>query len=128
MKSRQTVLIVEDDLITLEIVALHFVRAGFLPRLAVDGAEALSILRSGSAAIDWLFTDIRLPGGISGWTIGDEFRLSHPFRPVIYASSNPGDASRVVANSVFVAKPYSASQIVDAFRALSSAGQVGAYG
>ena len=31
------------------------------------GEEALSILRDRQQEIDWLFTDIRLPGVIDGW-------------------------------------------------------------
>ncbi len=42
---------------------------------------------SAAAPIDWLFADIRLPGAVDGWVVGSEFRLTHPFRPIVYASA-----------------------------------------
>ena len=48
---------------------------------------ALTMLRERGSEIDWLFTDITLPGLIDGWEVAAAYRGFHPRRPVIYAST-----------------------------------------
>src|SRR5215204_2112451 len=90
---RRSILIVEDEEITRTITVRYFEVAGLLVHAAESGEEALAILRSHGAGIDWLFTDICLPGVISGWIVGAEFNLNHPLRPVIYATASADQAS-----------------------------------
>ena len=95
--SPRSILIVEDNPITRSIVTRYFEVAGLRVDAAESGEEALAILRAHGPAIDWLFTDICLSGGISGWIVGAEFNLNHPLRPVIYALvRNRSDYGRVV--------------------------------
>jgi two-component system, OmpR family, response regulator len=94
--------------------------------VAVDsGEKALAILQEQTQHIDWLFTDIRLSGVIDGWRVADEFRLTHPFRPVVYATAYaPERAGQQLHGSYFFRKPYRPTQIVAAFRRLSTDLQV----
>jgi len=68
MSSKSTVLVVEDEQLMLDIVALELEDAGFAVLQAETGEDAISLLQT-SERIDLLLTDIRLPGQISGWTV-----------------------------------------------------------
>jgi two-component system, OmpR family, response regulator len=118
--SRRSILIVEDDPITRAIIVRFFEVAGLAVHAAETGAEALSILRDQGSAIDWLLTDIHLPGEISGWIVGAEFNLNHPLRPVIYATASAEQTLVQAAGSVFVQKPYSPSEVMAVFRDLEA--------
>ena len=80
---RTTILVVEDEPITREILVRYLEWMGFVTRSCSTGEEALSIVRADGAGIDWLLTDINLPGCIDGWVVGAEFHLRFPLRPVI---------------------------------------------
>jgi CheY-like chemotaxis protein len=93
--------------------------------LAADGWATIE-LGSGEAAlafaatserVDVLVTDIRLGGAITGWDIGEAFRVRHPSVRVIYASGNAPLANRKVADSVFLSKPVRIAQVVTLARA-----------
>jgi len=113
------VLVVEDEPITREVLVWFMERAGFRTRACATGEEALGILQAEGAGIDWLLTDISLPGAVSGWVVGAEFHLSYPFRPVIYASARE-PTKRYTAGGVYVSKPCSPGQIVALIRQLTA--------
>ena len=115
-EARTSVLVVEDDFVLLEIVTLMFERAGLRVHQASGGEAALTILRDNGPAIDWLFTDVNLPGLIDGWVVAAEYRLSHPFRPVIYSSSARFVTRRSVHGSIFVEKPFDPAHILELAR------------
>jgi len=117
--SKARLLIVEDDGDLHELFARIARREGYETISASTGEEALSILR-GPERIDWLLTDVRLPGVIDGWVVGSEFTLNHPLRPVIYASAYAPDFARQVAGSVFMRKPVKIKEIVATFKDLTS--------
>ena len=105
----ETVLIVEDN----DIVRGHVVglvsELGYRTLIARDGGEALVILR-GSSAIDLLFTDIVMPGGLSGIDLAREAAVLRPGLKVLYTS---GYSESIVAQdgqldvgSQFLSKPY----------------------
>ncbi len=115
--SMPTVLIVEDEPLVREVAVAEFMDAGFVVIEAIDGASALAHLGA-DAAIDVLFTDIRLPGTLDGWAIARHARSVHPALPVIYATGFSGDGVAVVEGGHFVSKPYRPTAIVAAARAL----------
>jgi CheY-like chemotaxis protein len=118
-----TILVVEDEPVTLEIVVRYLERAGFVTRSCSTGEEALSILRTDGVRIDWLLTDINLPGFIDGWVVGTEFHLGRPLRPVIYVSSFAPTLKSSMAAGVYVAKPYSPAEIVELIQQLTPHGE-----
>jgi two-component system, OmpR family, response regulator len=119
-------LIVEDDPIMHELLVRVTRRAGHEPVSACTGEQALSILRHGTEAVDWLLTDIRLPGSIDGWAIGSEFTLKDPMRPVIYVSGIEEDCSRRRSiASIFLRKPVNVADLVSSFRRFSSCAEHG---
>jgi two-component system, OmpR family, response regulator len=113
------VLVVEDNEILLETVTALFERQGLTVVTATTGEQALSVLREHGAKIDWLFTDIRLPGMIDGWMVADEYRLSHPLRPVAYTSAAACDDRRTVVGSIFVEKPVALPRIAELARMMT---------
>ena len=113
-----TILVVDDNEDHRMMITHALKRAGYSVFEAETGEMALDILREVPGRIDWLFTDIQLPG-IDGWRVADEFRLSHPTRPVIYTSGHEADHARTVADSLFFEKPVVLSHLVKAFEDLS---------
>ena len=119
--SPTTILVVEDETPVRDLIVAELQDVGYNVVALDAGEPALAILQDRKQDIDWLFTDIRLPGVIDGWRVADEFRLTHPFRPVVYATAYSAEqAKHHLQGSYFFRKPYQPSQIVGAFRRLSA--------
>jgi two-component system, OmpR family, response regulator len=116
----RTILVVEDEPITQEIVVRYLERAEYCVLAASCGEGALQILREKGGGIDWLLTDIQLPGVIDGWVVGAEFHLSYPLRPVIYTSAFSAGLSPCLAGGVYLPKPYSPAMVAEVIGHLSS--------
>ncbi len=80
MTDTGTILVVDDDSINRQVVALKLVAAGFVTTLAASGEEALDCLDLGE--FDAVVTDVRMPG-ISGIDLLRNIRLRFPRLPVI---------------------------------------------
>lgn len=115
-----TILVVEDEAVVREVLVTELEEVGYKVVAVDSGEKALSILQDKKQQIDWLFTDIRLPGVVDGWRVADEFRLSHPLRPVVYATGHNPEEPRQLHGSFFFRKPYRPSQIVAAFHRLNA--------
>lgn len=103
-RAQHSVLVVEDEwLLRMELVD-ELAAAGWQIREAATGEEALLVLQR-EAQVDFLVTDIRLPGNVDGWGVAERFRELHPSGAVIYVSANPDLAHRRVPDSVFLGKP-----------------------
>lgn len=106
---RPVILVVEDEEIVREIVCLELVEAGFDVREAATGDEALRILNGESpddAPIRLLFTDIRMPGTLDGWSLAERARAVKPEIRVLYASGYSSQPAREVPGALFINKPY----------------------
>lgn len=112
-----TILIVEDQALLREVMALELGDAGYGVLEAETGTEALALLGSG-ARVDLLFTDIRLPGEIDGFSVAEEARRLRPHLPVVYATGYTGDTLRLVPGGRFFRKPYQPEAILKALRDL----------
>lgn len=103
-RAQHTVLVVEDEwLLRMELVD-ELAAAGWQTREAATGEEALLVLER-EKGIDFLVTDIRLPGRVDGWGVAERFRELQAHAPVIYVSANPDLEQRRVPDSVFLGKP-----------------------
>jgi CheY-like chemotaxis protein len=94
--------------------------AGWEVLEASSGEGALEFLDAGQQ-IDLLVTDIRLAGPLTGWEVAEAYRKKLPKIGVIYASANPADQDRQVAQSVFFEKPCHMEKLVEVGRELSLA-------
>ena len=121
-RKRATVLVVEDEPAARE--ALTYVLSGrdFTVMAAATGEEAIEILWQHKERIDWLFTNIDLPGAVDGWRVAEEFRFAHPLRSVVYAATRWVDEPRPGATSLFVRKPYHPAHVAAALARLRRGG------
>jgi len=103
-RSQFTGLVVEDEWLLRMELADELLAAGWRTLEAGTGETALELIAK-EERIDFLITDIRLPGAVDGWSVADVFRQLHPQGAVIYVSANPDLATRRVEGSVFIGKP-----------------------
>lgn len=105
------ILVVDDDTNIVEIVRETLLDAGFDVLVAFDGPSALDLLRS--HAIDVLFSDAVMPGGMSGPDLARHALSAHPDIRVVLASGySEGWLKDIPEQCEFVAKPYRAAQIL----------------
>ncbi len=117
---RPCILLVEDEWLVSDVVARELEDAGFGVIETATGEAALAALRD-HPSVDLLLTDIRLPGGLDGWTLAEEARRLRPDLPVIYATGYSAVAPRRVPGSLFFTKPYRTAALVEAIRGLGVA-------
>jgi CheY-like chemotaxis protein len=102
---RPAILVVEEESIHRDDVAMALTQAGYDVVLAGTGAEALSFLEDG-IAFAGLYTDVRLPGHIDGWAVGSQLRARCPDVPIIYASAGDDRPEMMLRHpGMFVPKP-----------------------
>ena len=77
---------------------------------AVNGVEALDIVRNAATRIDIVITDVWMPG-MSGEAFAREFRHERPNTPIVFISGQEPDGSveSILENgeAVFLSKPFS---------------------
>jgi len=107
-----TVLVAEDDNQVREVAAEMLREAGFRVLAAADGRQALALLERGEA-VDVLFTDVVMPGGLSGVELARKARALRPDIGVILAS---GYAAQALGGDApefeLLAKPYDRDVVV----------------
>lgn len=120
MENREVILVVEDEPLVRDSIALELEDAGFDVVIADNGDEASFILPK-MRRIDLLLTDIRMPGRINGWVLGDMARCRRPTLPIIYTSAFATQQEATnVEGSLFLEKPYRIGQILSGFEELKS--------
>ncbi|MFY9676582.1 MAG: response regulator [Terriglobales bacterium] len=108
-----TILLVEDEPFVREATRCILESAGFKVLAAEDAAAALKMYEE-SGAIHLVVTDMILPGR-TGEQLGEELRQRAPNIRVLITSgySQAGQTTEnVSANTSFLAKPYSRSELV----------------
>jgi len=102
-------LLVEDEPLLREVVAEELRDLGYCVFESSDGEEATRILAA--EALDCLITDIRLPGGMDGWTIAERARELHPDLRVVYMTGFAATLPRQVPGSKLVLKPFNPAEL-----------------
>ena len=69
----ELVLVVDDNTQVRSTVVAQLVELGYRTLEATDGASAINLLKA-TSAIDLLFTEIVMPGGMSGVQLGETAR------------------------------------------------------
>ncbi len=107
MRKPTRVLLVEDEVLISDMVADALEEQGFEVHVVSTAADALRHVESG-AAVDVLFTDVHLPGGMDGAALATRVRELRPDLPIIYASGrwSPSVQANLVSRSIFLPKPY----------------------
>jgi signal transduction histidine kinase/ActR/RegA family two-component response regulator len=110
------VLMVEDDPLVGAVVASALVDIGFAVKSASTAEEALALLEGG-ASIDLLFTDVVMPGTMSGIDLAKEVRRRNPGLPVLLATGYSRDVASIRGGFRVLAKPYRIDALVEALGA-----------
>jgi PAS domain S-box-containing protein len=108
-----TILVVEDDSGVRDVTAEILTDIGYRAVSARDGAEALAILRE-RRDIDLLFSDVVMPGSMSGVALGRAVREIQPGLPVLLTSGYAESALAAEdAEGEFdlLKKPYNRTQL-----------------
>jgi CheY-like chemotaxis protein len=119
-QKKPVILVVEQDADQRDLLASTVIDAGCSVLLAQAGEPAIQILRKREGLIDWLYTEVRLAGPVDGCRVADEFRFSHPLRPVIFASANRSDRARCLSGDLFLSKPVLPLRLTELLKDLQS--------
>ncbi|HUX72445.1 MAG TPA: PAS domain S-box protein [Steroidobacteraceae bacterium] len=115
----ETILVVEDDELVRRYACEQLSALGYRVVEAADGRRALEILRRGDP-VDLLFTDVVMPGGISGRQLVEEGRALRPGLRVLYTSGYTENAivhhGRLDAGVQLLGKPYRRAELAKALR------------
>jgi PAS domain S-box-containing protein len=118
-RSGGRVLVVEDDAAVREIAVRFLRELGCQVREAQDGLAALALLAQGQA-VDLLFTDLILPGGLSGAELAREAQRLRPGIRVLYTSGYPRNVlvhdGKLDEGVYLLSKPYSREELARAMR------------
>ncbi len=87
----ETILVVEDDPNVRRVTVRLLARLGYTTLEAGDGPAAMELLE-GDGTIDLMFTDVVLPGGMSGVDLARAARAVRPALRVLYTSGYTRDA------------------------------------
>jgi CheY-like chemotaxis protein len=112
------VLFVEDDPLVREAVVRALEESGFDLLVAENGDAALLMLEAG-ARVDAVFSDIVMPGRISGLDLADLLRQRFPTLPVVLATGYT-DQQATVPGVRVLAIPYAIEKVVALLSELSA--------
>jgi signal transduction histidine kinase/ActR/RegA family two-component response regulator len=115
MKGTETILLVDDNQSLLEVTRRNLASWGYKVIAAANGRAALAILESGER-VDLLFTDIVMPGGMSGPKLASAARRVCPRLKVLFTTGYTAEVSEQRAEDV-VYKPYDRRELARAIRA-----------
>jgi CheY-like chemotaxis protein len=117
--SDRTILLVEDDPGILELTLYLLNSMGLRVLPAKNGEEALAHWQSHREEIGLLFTDIVLPGQLSGRDLALKLLADRPSLPVLYTSgySNMDADQSYFTKSNFLSKPFQSTALQKAVRA-----------
>ena len=117
----ESLLLVEDDPMVREMAARVLRTGGYRVLVAAGGAEALQVASLEGPALRLLATDVVMPG-LHGRTLADELVRRLPGLRVLYISGHTheviGSHGVDAAGAEFLAKPFTASALLDKVRGL----------
>jgi CheY-like chemotaxis protein len=106
-----TILLVDDDALTNELVSLQLESVGYKVLTASTAREALDIFKQNLGGVDLLLSDLILPGEINGRALADQLLLLQPNLKVLLMSGYSAfeiEARGISLENVeFIAKPFS---------------------
>jgi len=120
--SRQTILVVEDEILVRLVIADYLRECGYKVHEAVNAREALAMLQAPHVTIDVVFSDVQMPGEMDGFGLARWIRANRPGVQVILTSGV--ERSAEIAASLCEAgpllmKPYPPQDVVARIRQLS---------
>lgn len=115
----ETILVVEDDALVRGFVIAQLQSLNYRTVAAADGRAALEYVESGQP-FDLLFTDVVMPGGMTGRQLADEVTKRQPGTKIHYTSGYTENAivyqSRLDQGVMLLSKPYRKSVLAGIVR------------
>jgi PAS domain S-box-containing protein len=116
----ETILVVEDDPRVRRVSVRRLSDLGYKVLEAESAAQALEML--GDTPVDLVFTDVVMPGGMSGLELAEEVRRRWPQMPILLTSgfADPGAAQDTVSRTRagWLSKPYNTKALQGKLREL----------
>jgi signal transduction histidine kinase len=117
----ETIMVVEDDPLVRGLVVAQLMELGYRVLEAPDGPRAQSLLE-GDEPVDLLFTDVVMPGGMTGRQLADAARLRRPAMRTLYTSGYTQDSithqGKLDPGVHFLSKPYKKQDLALKVRAV----------
>lgn len=110
--SHGKLLFVEDDVLVREAVRPALEAAGFTVTVATSGDEAMRLLQEGSQ-FDLAFSDVVMPGSVSGIDLAQSLRKDFPRMRIVLATGY-SERRIGVPDVRILAKPYNLNELVKA--------------
>lgn len=117
----ETALLVEDEPAVRGAMVKALERAGYRALEAADGREVIEVWNGSEEPIDFLITEMVMPGGMSGRDIAREIRKTHPDLLVIYCTGYSPDLtglSSLTENERLLPKPFESKMLFQLIREL----------
>jgi CheY-like chemotaxis protein len=115
----ETIMVVEDDALVRNFVTAQLQSLGYRTVAAATGPAAMAIIED-SQPFDLLFTDVIMPGGMTGRQLADEVSKRRPGIKVLYTSGYTDNAivhqGRLDPGVLLLTKPYRKSQLASMIR------------
>lgn len=115
----ETIFVVEDDPLVRNFVTAQLTSLGYKTVAAPDGKTALDLIAAGQT-FDLLFTDVVIPGGMSGRELADEVARLRPGVKVLYTSGYTDNAivhhGKLDDGVLLLTKPYRRNQLAEMIR------------
>jgi CheY-like chemotaxis protein len=116
----ETILVVEDDVDVRAFVLSQLRDLGYRVIEAADGPQAQRVLSS-DAPVDLLFTDVVMPGGMTGRQIADAAKRQRPQLRTLFTSGYTENSivhqGKLDKGVNFLSKPYKRQDLAAAIRA-----------
>ena len=117
------VLVVDDDVEVADMAGQLLEASGYSVKLAYRAGAALELLKDGEA-VDLVFSDVIMPGGMSGVQLAEEVGRSFPKLPVLLATGySDAIAEANLKGLNIIMKPYATGELRERIDALLNAGQ-----
>jgi PAS domain S-box-containing protein len=115
----ESILVVEDDPFVRTFVDTQLKSLGYRTLVAANAKEALAFVERGEP-FDLLFTDVIMPGGMSGRELAEAIRKLRPALRVLYTSGYTDNAivhhGRLDEGVLLLTKPYRRPQLAEMVR------------
>lgn len=122
----ETIFVVEDDNLVRSFVTAQLQSLGYKTVAAPDGRTALDMIEAGQS-FDLLFTDVVIPGGLSGRELALEVERRRPGVKVLYTSGYTDNAivhhGKLDDGVMLLTKPYRRNQLAEMIRRALGGGE-----
>jgi signal transduction histidine kinase/CheY-like chemotaxis protein len=116
LRASARILVVEDDAEVARVTMEILQEIGYQAVEVRDGHAALTLIEQ-DPRIDLVFSDVVMPGGMSGLELARKLRELRPGLPVVLATGYAQGGARLAdENFLFIAKPYRRESLADTLR------------